>query len=74
MDILLYVVLGIGVLWFTFRFVWFIRKRVILWRAGRVRNMRCPACKSKRLDDFSDPDSGMCLSCGHVWGVDGPES
>ncbi len=73
MDIFLYVVMGVAVLWFSFRVVWFIRKRVRLWRVNRAQNMRCPACRSKRLDDYSDPDSGMCLACGHVWGVGAPE-
>jgi hypothetical protein len=72
MDILLYIVTAIAALWFLFRVVWFVRKRVRLWGERRTRNMRCPACKSKRLDDYSDPDSGMCLDCGHVWGVSVP--
>ena len=70
LDIPLYIVVGLAALWFTFRVVWFVRKRVLLRRERRPQGVRCPTCRSRRLDDYSDPESGMCLSCGHVWGVD----
>lgn len=74
MDNLLYIAFGVGALWFTFRIVRFVRKRVVLLRERRPRGVQCPACGSGRLDDYSDTDSGMCLACDHVWGVDVPGS
>jgi hypothetical protein len=74
MNKLLYIAIGVAALWFTFRIVWFVRKRVLLWRQRRPRGVVCPACGSKKLDEYSDHDSGMCLACGHVWGVDLPWS
>lgn len=72
MNILLYIALVAAAIWFTFRIVWFIRKRVLLRRERRPAGFRCPACGSKDLDDYSDAESGMCFACDHIWGVDGP--
>ena len=69
MNTLLYIALGFAVIWFTFRIVWFVRKRILLRRERRPEGLRCPQCGSERLDDYSDTDSGMCLACKHVWGV-----
>jgi hypothetical protein len=72
MNTLLYIAMGMAAIWFTFRFVWFVRKRVLRRRERRPGRARCPSCGSKRLDDYSDDDSGMCLTCNHVWGVGAP--
>jgi len=69
MSTVMYIAAGMCVVWIGFRVLWFIRKRVVRRRDRRPRGVRCPSCGSKRLDDYSDSDSGMCLACGHVWGV-----
>jgi len=70
MNLLLNIATGVAAIWIIFRVVWFVRERVLRRRERRPRGVRCPACGSRRLDDYSDGDSGMCLACKHVWGVD----
>ena len=55
--------------WVSFRLFMFVRKRVRLNREKHPPGVRCPACNSTKLDDYSDRESGYCLSCRNVWGV-----
>jgi hypothetical protein len=50
-----------------------------LWRRHRRRHpppappVVCPKCGSAKVDDHSDAESGYCLDCEHVWGVEVPD-
>ncbi len=66
---LVYVGAAIAVIWIVFRIVWWLRKRWILRRERHAPGVVCPACGSRKLDDYSDRESGFCLKCKHVWGV-----
>ncbi|MFH2004953.1 MAG: hypothetical protein ABI333_00070 [bacterium] len=69
---LVYVGAAVVALWIAFRVAWWLRKRWILRRERRAPGVVCPACGSRKLDDFSDRESGFCLKCKHVWGVKVP--
>ncbi len=67
-----YVVGGLVAAWIALRLFWFVRKRLRNRRDRRPSGVPCPECGSTRLDDYSDANSGMCLQCNHVWGVEAP--
>lgn len=76
MRIALYICTVVVVAWFTFRIVWYVAKRIrrrIRPAASSAPRSKCPKCGSKNLDEYSDRESGHCLDCKHVWGVDVPE-
>jgi hypothetical protein len=69
-SIVVDVVIVMAALWFGYRITTFILKQVRQRRAAKPPpDLRCPRCGSKRLDDYSDEESGHCLECKHVWGV-----
>lgn len=59
-------VLVIG--WLAFRVGHFLWSR--LRRPRPEAPPSCPKCGSRRLDEMSDAESGFCLACKHVWGVE----
>jgi hypothetical protein len=69
MQILAYIAAIIIALWFSFRVFWFLFQRAKR-RLRQKRGFRCPKCGSENLDEYSDRESGYCLDCKHIWGVD----
>lgn len=63
---------GLAVAWIAYRLLR-LAQRLAQGRRDRrpAPGIRCPACGSSRLDDYSDAESGYCLACHHVWGVKG---
>jgi hypothetical protein len=74
MSIIVYIGGAVAALWILFRVVWFLRRRLQRRQERRSPGVVCPVCGSRRLDDYSDRESGMCLACKHVWGVEVPRS
>jgi rubredoxin len=61
------------VTWITLRIAMFVFSRLRKPAAQKEpKKFRCPRCNSEKLDDYSDRESGYCLSCGHIWGVAQP--
>lgn len=72
MRYLLFFVSLFVIFWISFRIIWFILGWIRRKRAkSPPKSFLCPRCGSSRLDEMSDSDSGYCLQCGNVWGVEG---
>ena len=69
---LVYIGAALAVHSILFRITWFLSKRWLLRRERHAPGVVCPACGSRKLDDYSDEESGFCLKCKHVWGVKVP--